>query len=128
MLKAWSAGLGILVVAYAAWFAFLQVGKFSESSALFLWISPLIAAFVSSYLGPSRKIILGISMAFPSAILAVVVNSFYQLHDQAVDFPGFRAGLILFTLVLIYSALISVVGAVIGYFLATKRDRNNRQT
>lgn len=123
MFKAWSAGCGIIFVAYAIWFALLQVGTYSELFILLLWASPFIGAFVSSYLGPSKKIWLGISMAVPTALLAVVFNSVYQLLGNAVDFPGFRGGLILFTTTLIYAGIISGVGGAAGYFLTRKLPR-----
>jgi len=121
MFKAWSSGFGIIVVAYATWFVLLQVGTYSELFVLLLWSSPFIAAFVSSYLGPSKKIWLGISMAVPTAVLAVVFNSVHQLLGNAVDFPGFKGGLILFTTTLIYAGIISGIGGAVGYFLTRRR-------
>ena len=120
MFRAWSAGVGILVMGYMAWFAFLQLENFSESLVLLLWLSPLISAFVSSYLGPSKKILLGTSMAVPAAILAVMLNSFDQFLGNAVDFPGIQGGLILFATTLIYAGILSVIGSVLGYFITRK--------
>lgn len=128
MFVAWSAGAGILVAAYAIWFTVLHLYKFSESIMLLFWLSPLIAAFVSSYFGPSKKIALGASMAVPAAILAVLFNLLDQLYDRAVDFPGLQGGLILFFVTLIYAGILSGIGGFMGCFLARKRDRNKRQT
>ena len=82
----------------------------------------MIAAFVSAYLGPSHKILLGTSMAIPTALLAITLNSAGQFFGAAVDFPGLKGGFILFILVLISAALISVPGSVAAYAL-TKKDR-----
>jgi hypothetical protein len=122
MFGAWSAGVGVLVAAYATWFTFLQVSEFSESMMLVLWLSPLIAAFVSSYIGPSKKVLLGSSMAVPAAILAVVLNLVYQFLDRAVDLPGLQGGLIIFFITLIYAGILSVIGGFMGYFLSRKSD------
>lgn len=122
MFKAWSVGFGIIVVAYVAWFVVLQLGTYSELFVLLLWSSPFIAAFVSSYLGPSKKILLGTSMAVPFAVLAVVFNTVYQMLGNAVDFPGFKGGLILFTTTLIYTGIIAGIGGVAGYFITRKRE------
>ena len=121
MFKAWSIGIVILVVAYVAWFASLQIDKYAELLILFLWLSPFIAAFVSSYLGPSKKILLGASMAVPASILTVVFNSIYQLMGNSVDYPGIKGGLILFTTTLIYAGIISGVGGAAAYFLSRKK-------
>jgi len=117
MFRAWSAGVGVLVAAYATWFTFLQLGKFSEAMMVLLWLSPLVAAFVSSYLGPSKKILLGTSMAVPAAFLAVLFNLVDQLLDISVDFPGVAGAGILFTLTLAYATVLASMGALFGYYL-----------
>jgi hypothetical protein len=119
--KAWSTGAGILVVVFAIWFVLLQANVFSQSFVIVLWISPMIAAFASAYMGPSHKILLGTSMAIPSALLAVALNSANQISGTAVDFPGLKGGFILFILVLISAAIISIPGSVAAYTL-TKND------
>jgi hypothetical protein len=119
--KAWLTGAGILVVVFAIWFVLLQANIFSQSFVIVLWISPMIAAFVSAYLGPSHKILLGTSMAIPSALLAVALNSANQFSGTAVDFPGLKGGFILFILVLISAAIISIPGSVAAYTL-TRND------
>jgi hypothetical protein len=115
--KAWSTGAGILVVVFAVWFVLLQANVFSQSFVIVLWISPMIAAFASAYLGPSHKMLLGTSMAIPSALLAVALNSANQFSGTPVDFPGLKGGFILFILVLISAAIISIPGSVADYTL-----------
>jgi len=61
-------------------------------------------------------------MAIPSALLAVALNSAGQFFGAAVDFPGLEGGFILFILVLISAALISVPGSVAADAL-TKKDQ-----
>ena len=122
MFKAWSIGASILITVFTIWFVLLQAKVFSQSAVFLLWISPMIAAFVSAYLAPSHKLLLGTSMAIPSALLAITLNSAGQFFGAAVDFPGLKGGIILFILVLISAALISVPGSVAAYAL-TKKDR-----
>ena len=121
MLKAWSIGAAILIVVFSIWFVFLQAEIFSQSALVLLWISPMIAAFVSSYLSPSHKILLGTSMAIPTALFAVAINSADQFFGTAVDFPGLKGGFILFILVLISAAIVSIPGSMAAYALT----RNN---
>ena len=122
MFKAWSIGATMLIVVSSIWFVFLQVTVFFQPAFILLWISPMVAAFVTSYISPSHKILLGTSMALPFALLAVTLNSFDQFLGAAVDFSGLKGGVILFILVLISAALISVPGSVAAYAL-TKKDR-----
>ena len=122
MFKAWSIGASFLITVFTIWFVLLQAKVFSQSAVFLLWISPMIAAFVSAYLAPSHKLLLGTSMAIPSALLAITLNSAGQFFGAAVDFPGLKGGIILFILVLISAALISVPGSVAAYAL-TKKDR-----
>ena len=120
VLRAWLAGVMVLVVANGAWFVSLQAHKFSSSLIWLLWISPLIAAFVSAYLSPRKKILLGISLAIPAAVLAVALNVTYELLGNAVDFPGVRGGTILFVITLGYSAMLCALGGGAGYYLAKR--------
>ena len=120
--KAWSIGVGILIAIFMMWFVLLQANVFSQVIVVILWISPLIAAFVSAYLGPSHKILLGTSMAIPSALFAVALNSADQFLGTAVDFPGLKGGFILFILVLISAAIVSIPGSLVAYAL-TRNDR-----
>jgi hypothetical protein len=118
MLQAWSLGAAILLVAHGVWFVALQATTFSQTLVLLLWVSPVVAAFVSAYLAPRKKILLGTSMAIPATVLVDVLNSVYQSLGHAVDFPGLRGGLILVTLMLGWNAVLSALGGIAGYFLA----------
>jgi len=123
MLNAWLIGVGILAVAYLVWFFALLAKLFSGSLVILLWLAPFIAALISSYLGPSKKVLLGISMAIPTAIFAIAFNAGYQLLGNAVDFPGLKGTLILFVVTVIYGGILSLIGGVIGYFLSKQRSK-----
>jgi hypothetical protein len=122
MIKALVVGVGLLIAAYGLWFATLQNEQFSEINVLILWVSPFIAAFVSAYLAPRNKLLLGISMALPTAILSVALNYLHQAQGNSVDFPGSRGAMILFMTTLLYSGILCSIGAVIGRALSNKKE------
>ena len=84
-IKAWSIGASTLIAVFTIWFVLLQANVFSQSVVFLLWVSPMIAAFVSAYLSPSHKILLGTSMAIPSALLAVTLNLAGQFFADALE-------------------------------------------
>lgn len=108
---------------FAAWSLLLQLHIFSYVLLSLVWTSPGVAAFVTSSLSPSRKVLLGSSMAVVAAMLAVTLNSIFQARGISVDFPGLLGGFILFTLVLAGATVLSILGGIAG-MLAT---RNRRQ-
>lgn len=118
ILKAWLVGVAVLLVSNGVWFVSLQAHSFSVLLVWLLWISPLIAALVSAYLSPRKKILLGISLAIPAAIFAVALNTIYELLGNAVDFPGLRGGASLFVITLGYSVLLCALGGGVGYYLS----------
>jgi hypothetical protein len=126
--KAWSMGAGILILVYVAWFISLQSSQYSEALVFLLWSSPLVAAFVSAYLAPRKKILLGMSMVLPTTTLAVTLNFVYQWLGNAVDFPGARGGLILFTTTLVYSGILCALGSMGGVVLAKKLQDGVKHT
>ena len=120
ILKAWLVGAVTMISIILVWFVFLQAGVFSEAALVLLWISPLLASFMTSYLSPSHKILMGTSMAFLAALLAVASNSMHQFSGTAVDFPGLKGGVVFFGLVLISSIVVSIPGSLTGYALSKK--------
>ncbi len=123
--KAWLIGTGIITIAYAAWFIILQASQYSEVLIILLWLSPLVAALVSTYLAPRRKVLLGMSMVISTAVLAVTFNLVYQWLGNAVDFPGMQGGLILFTTTLVYSCILCGLGSMGGLLLSKKFQKKN---
>ena len=126
--RAWFTGAGILVLVYAAWFIALQASQYSEALVVLLWLSPLVAALVTAYLAPRRKVMMGMSMVLPTTVLAVTLNFVYQWLGNAVDFPGARGGLILFSSTLVYSAILCGLGSIGGLVLAKKFRADVKQT
>lgn len=124
MIKALVVGAGLLMAASGLWSATLQNEQFSEFNVIILWSSPFIAAFVSAYPAPNNKLLLGISMALPTAFLSVALNYFYQAQGNSVDFPGSRGAMILFMATILYGGIPCSIGAVIGRALSNKKMEN----
>ena len=126
--RAWLTGAGIVALVYGAWFIALQASQYSEVLVFLLWLSPLVAALVTAYLAPRRKIMMGMSMVLPTVVLAVTLNFVYQWLGNAVDFPGARGGLLLFATTLVYSAILCGLGSIGGLVLAKKFQAEVKQT
>ena len=92
MLRAWAFGIVMLLAADGMWLIAIYAKVFSGPLLLFVQILPILAAFVSAYLAPRKKIMLGTSMAVPAAFIVVAVTMIYQLLDKPVDFPGLKGG------------------------------------
>jgi hypothetical protein len=119
--KAWMAGMAVLTVAFGAWTLLLGQEIYSAPMAIGLWLSPVLAGYATAYLAPSHKFVLGASLAFPSAVLVVALNSALQVYGGPVDFPGIGGGLILFVLALVGSTALASLGSVVGYVHAKGR-------
>jgi hypothetical protein len=121
MLKAWSLGILVLAVAQGLWFGSVLANVYSDLLILLLWVSPFIAALVTAYLSPGRKMAIGVSMALVAAVLVVALNAAFQVVGTAVDFPGAKGGLTLFAITLLYSAVGAILGSATGQWLTRKR-------
>jgi hypothetical protein len=119
--RAWLAGATLLVAALFTWVLLLGLEVYSQPVVKVVWFAPGIAAFLAAYLGPTHKLLLGVSMAIPSALLVTIANFSFQALGKTVDFPGLGGGLMLFALVLCGSALLAAVGAAVGYILTRNR-------
>ena len=122
-LRAWFIGAGILLASYVTWFIALQLNWHPQVLVIlmwFLWGAPFVAALLSAYLAPHKKILVGLSMALLAAVFAVALNFIHQLRGDSVDFPGMQGSVILFFITLAYSAVFSGIGAISGSVLARK--------
>lgn len=119
--NAWLTGSGLLTAMFGIWFVAAMTGKAPYLLIFVLWLSPTAAAFLVSYFSPLKKTMLGLSMAFVTAVLAVAVNTAAQLVGDGVDFPGIEGAAILFGITLIYSTVGCGIGSLCGYMLAKRR-------
>ena len=120
MSKALALGFGILLAAHGAWLGCLLAKTFSQAMLLLLWLSPLVAAIISAYVAPSKKIIVGASMAIPATILAGALNLGYEALGNPVDFPGPQGAFVVVKVTLVWTLLVCTAGGIGGYFLARK--------
>jgi hypothetical protein len=116
--KIWVAGVAVIALAQVAWFVLLGMQRFSQTLFVLLWVSSGIAALMVAYFSPRRKIVMGLSLSVPTAVLIAVLNYGYQLTGHASDFPGIRGAVILLTMEFAWNAVICGIGAAAGYFLA----------
>ena len=118
MIRAWGIGFMILFIVDLMVVTATLINYYPRALMLLLRISPFAASFVAAYLSPRKKVILGMSLAIPTAILSLFVTVVYQLLDKAVDFAGFTGGLILLAVSLVYGFILCSVGGVAGYCLS----------
>ena len=121
MSKAWFSGLAVLLIAYGTWLLALQVQAFSRELVVVLWASPCAAGFLTAYLSPRMKVLLGASLAIPTAIMATLLNLLYESLGNVVDFGGARGSATLLLITLVYSTVLCVVGGVAGLLLTKSR-------
>lgn len=121
--SAWITGFIVLLFANGVWFISLQTQTYSKALVLLLWIFPLLAAFITAYLSPRKKVLLGMSMALASAVIGVGFNLIYELLGHQVDFPGVRGGALLFLITLVYGVLLCSVGSYAGDYFSNGRTR-----
>ncbi len=121
MVRAWAVGFVILLTVDVMVVIATIIEVYPRVLWLLLQISPFVAAFISAYLSPRKKVLVGTSMAIPAAILGVVVTFLYQLFGKAVDFPGLKGGLILLEVSIIYGLILCVLGGTLGYLITRKK-------
>jgi len=112
--KAWVAGVAALLVANVAWIVALHYHVNSIVISLVILLAPLFASLLTSYMAPHKKILLGVSMVFPTALFGTAITAFY---GDASDFPS-KHGLETFFLVsVVYNSILTVLGSCLGYYL-----------
>ena len=123
MVRAWVIGVALLLAADGVWFMAVQSTKFAGALAFLvwlLWLSPLVAAFVSALIAPRKKVLVGMSLAVPAVILIGLLNVVHQLLGNEVDFPGLQGGLTLLKVEMAVNVILCSIGGVTGYFVTRK--------
>lgn len=118
---AWSLGFLVLLISHCFWYIVLTAYQPSYGLRIFWWASFSVAAFLVSYISLARKILLGISMAIPGAMLSGGLNLIYELTGHPVDFPGWNATIVLVLLSLPWYIILCFVGSIAGYFFKKVR-------
>lgn len=112
---------GVIVVAIVSWLSLWGMDTFENwYIGLLSLASPLIGAFITSAMARSRKLILAILLAVPSAIILGIENSIWQLLGKGSDFPGYKGFVTLVGLQLITAIILCSIGGLLGLLVSKK--------
>lgn len=126
--KAWGQGALLMTIAYGVWRGLFPLRVPAEILVVFCWIAPAIAAFVTAYRAPCRKILLGTSLAVVQATLYSIDNIILIFTTKyGTDFPGFTGTLVVFALSLFFTSLLCGAGVALAtvtqdYLKSTKKS------
>jgi hypothetical protein len=82
MLPAIAAGIGVLIAGHV-------LGPFVNPSGRWTdLVVPVLAGFASSWLAPRRRVVVGVSMAVPPALVFGVAQTACELTDGRCDHVG----------------------------------------
>ena len=118
--RALLAGIGVLVLAHVLYAGVLIKVSYHEFLRWILLGAPGFAACIAAYMSPSRKLLMGISMALYGAVIGMLSAVGYEYFGLHVDRIG--GPLATFVILFAYDAALSVVGSVVGVFLSHKRN------
>jgi hypothetical protein len=118
MLKAGMAGIAVLVLAHVLWIGVLLGVKFHEALRIALFFFPSFAAFLTTYLAPRQKILMGLSMAVYGAVIGISSAFVYKYFGGQLDDIG--GPLATFMILLTFHGVYSVVGTAAGYSLSRR--------
>jgi len=121
MLKAWLLGAAVLVVAHAMWWGVAAGIDRAEGLRVILFIFPVLAAFLVTYLSPSRKIALGMSMGIFGAVVGMFAMFLYEQLGYHVDQIGGPIATI--SILLAVHLAYAFAGTVIGYLAVRFRSK-----
>lgn len=82
--------------------------------SMFLWLFPLLAAFIASFYSRKRKLISGLSYILVFPVLASMVHYLNGEFGGAVDFVEGSGIIVFFKVHLTISAIIITIGAFLG--------------
>ena len=116
--KAVLAGIGVLVLAQVLYVGVLVKVGYHEILRSMLLGAPAIAACMAAYLSPSRKMLIGLSMAWCGAVIGLLSAMGYECFGLHVDRIG---GLLAtFVILLAYYVALSAAGSVVGIVLSRR--------
>jgi hypothetical protein len=121
MTRAFLAGLAILVIGDTAYFAALTLPEAPSEVAMVIWVVPVVAAFVTSWLAPKRKFYAGLVVVVPAALMIGASNFVFGAMGNGSDFPGLKGSVLVAGMSLPFLGLLCAVGALAGHFLFNRR-------
>lgn len=126
MKKAYFWALFVLLIGEVFWYLFVNV-YFVGYLALHIYrFFPLIAAFVASLLAPTRKVLIGLSVAALHTVISTGFSLFYEYYGITIDRIGLEGVLILSIATFLYDLAYCTVGTICGVFVSRKRVKHNR--
>jgi len=130
MKNSWIRGAATVFLVHLVWFALILTQAHADwvmgGIIVMLFVTMNIAglgAFITSYGAPRHRLLLGLSMAPLTAVLATVSNLLLDVTGTHVDFSGFRGNAGLLAVSLAYGIFVSAVGGGIGAWLARRNAR-----
>ena len=130
MKKSWAWGAATVFLVQVVWFVLILTQAHADwvmgGIIVMLFVTMNIAglgAFITSYTAPRHPLLLGLTMAPLTAVLATVSNLLLELSGTHVDFAGLRGNVGLLAVSLAYGIFVSAVGGGLGVWLARGRNR-----
>jgi hypothetical protein len=127
MTRAWISGVLAVFLAHLAWFGLVVAESYVDGFMPFivgLLLVVLNVAGVAAYLtarrAPHHRLLLALTMAPLTAALGTASNLLFAQLGVRVDISGFYNNAGLFTSLLLYGALVSVVGGGLGMWRGRK--------
>jgi hypothetical protein len=131
MTRSWVYGAATVLVAHILWIALILTQAHADrvmgAVIVMLFVTMNIAglaAFITTFLAPRHRFLLGLSMAPLSAIFAAAGNLALEASGTHVDFSGFRGNAGLFAVSLAYGLFVAAVGGGLGMWLSRRRVIN----
>jgi len=115
MLRAFTAGIGVLLAAQILYVGVLARINHHELLRSVLLAFPFAAAFLTAWLAPRRKMLAGLSMAVFGAAIGVAASFVYERLGFVVDEIGGLAAT--FLILLAYQGVSCVLGSGLAIFV-----------
>jgi hypothetical protein len=118
MSRAWISGFLAVFLAHLAWFGAIVAAAHSDAFMPLVVVLQFAVlnvagagAFIVARRAPRLRLVLALTMAPLAAALATLANLLFGVARLRVDISGFYNNAGLFTSLLLYGALVSVLGA-----------------
>jgi len=125
--KSWLIGGAIVLAVNFIYFASIFAAvRFSHSIPiiflmLLLWLSPVIAAFVTAYLAPRKKILLGMSMAPLSLFFSIAFTFLFEALGERGDHFDALGTLMITVLAFVFYCGLCALGVALGCSLSNRK-------
>ncbi len=126
--RSWLRGAALVLATHLLWFMLLFTQAHADlvmpAIIVMFFVTMNIAglgALVAAWHAPRQGLLLALSMAPLTALLATLTNVLLGVAGTHVDFSGFRGNLGLFAVSLLYGIFVSAVGGGIGFWLARRK-------